>query len=353
METNFSLANRWGCILLLDEADVFLAARSPTDFTRNGLVAGMIPQLLRSLAYTDYTLVFLRVLEYYAGILFLTTNRVGDFDEAFASRIHISLYYPPLELDSMIKVFQLNFAMIRNRFQRKDRKLHIDHRILEYATQHYYTNQQARWNGRQVRNACQTALALAEFESQGGKHDAVVDASAEVRLEVKHFKIVTDAYLEFTHYLRDIFGIFADQRAQEQNLRAGSDTSGYMNPLSSYNNNGGQSASSMQRPSMALRDYPQYTSPLYRPNPREQVTPGVVYYGQGNVRNTAGAHNMAQQAPQAWSDMSVPNINLGGPASLNVTGFPQQASTSPGATGHIQNQPIRPSPEYQIPPGDS
>jgi hypothetical protein len=41
LETNFSLANRWGCILLLDEADVFLAARSPTDFTRNGLVAGM------------------------------------------------------------------------------------------------------------------------------------------------------------------------------------------------------------------------------------------------------------------------------------------------------------------------
>lgn len=41
LETNFSLANRWGCILLLDEADVFLAARTPTDFTRNGLVAGM------------------------------------------------------------------------------------------------------------------------------------------------------------------------------------------------------------------------------------------------------------------------------------------------------------------------
>src|SRR4051794_28771603 len=30
-------------------------------------------------------------MEYYAGILFLTTNRVGDFDEAFTSRIHVSL----------------------------------------------------------------------------------------------------------------------------------------------------------------------------------------------------------------------------------------------------------------------
>ena len=40
LETNFALANRWDCILLLDEADVFLAERSKEDFIRNGLVAG-------------------------------------------------------------------------------------------------------------------------------------------------------------------------------------------------------------------------------------------------------------------------------------------------------------------------
>jgi AAA+ superfamily predicted ATPase len=40
LEKNFTLASRWGCILLLDEADVFLSARERTDFERNGLVAG-------------------------------------------------------------------------------------------------------------------------------------------------------------------------------------------------------------------------------------------------------------------------------------------------------------------------
>ncbi|RSL94940.1 hypothetical protein CDV31_014115 [Fusarium ambrosium] len=49
------------------------------DFKRNGLVA------------------VLRVLEYYTGILFPTTNRIDDFDEAFASRVHMSLYYPKLD----------------------------------------------------------------------------------------------------------------------------------------------------------------------------------------------------------------------------------------------------------------
>ncbi|KAH6867876.1 hypothetical protein B0T10DRAFT_569217 [Thelonectria olida] len=67
LEKNFSLASRWGCILLLNEAGVFLASRERKDFKRNGLVA-----------------VFLHVPEYYSGILFLTTNRVGDFDEASA-----------------------------------------------------------------------------------------------------------------------------------------------------------------------------------------------------------------------------------------------------------------------------
>lgn len=46
METNFALANRWGCILLLDEADVFLAQRTKEDFKRNGLVAGVFQPIL-------------------------------------------------------------------------------------------------------------------------------------------------------------------------------------------------------------------------------------------------------------------------------------------------------------------
>ena len=43
--TNFTLASRWGCILLLDEADVFLAARTPTDTLRNGVVSGALSTL--------------------------------------------------------------------------------------------------------------------------------------------------------------------------------------------------------------------------------------------------------------------------------------------------------------------
>lgn len=40
LETNFTLAHRWGCVLLLDEADIFLAERTKDDFLRNSLVSG-------------------------------------------------------------------------------------------------------------------------------------------------------------------------------------------------------------------------------------------------------------------------------------------------------------------------
>ena len=79
LRVSLELCGRWNAILLLDEAEVFLASRNPSELDRNRLVV-----------------TFLRILEYFEGIMFLTTNRVSDFDPAFESRIHVSLEYPNL-----------------------------------------------------------------------------------------------------------------------------------------------------------------------------------------------------------------------------------------------------------------
>jgi len=63
LESVLNLGKTWECVVLLDEADVFLEQRSLADLQRNALVS-----------------VFLRVLEYYDGILVLTSNRVGKSD---------------------------------------------------------------------------------------------------------------------------------------------------------------------------------------------------------------------------------------------------------------------------------
>ena len=73
------MAHQWKALLLLDEADVFVEQRTSNDLVRNGLVS-----------------VFLRKLEYCQGIMFLTTNRVSEFDAAILSRIHLMFKYDDL-----------------------------------------------------------------------------------------------------------------------------------------------------------------------------------------------------------------------------------------------------------------
>jgi len=71
-------AQRWGAVMLIDEADVYIRKRDG-DLAANAVVG-----------------VFLRVLEYFDGLLFLTTNRLDDIDEAILSRcIALIRYHPP------------------------------------------------------------------------------------------------------------------------------------------------------------------------------------------------------------------------------------------------------------------
>ena len=85
----FQTANHWNALILLDEADVYLERRSTQDVARNKLVS-----------------VFLRKLEYCEGILFLTTNRVSDFDEAILSRIHLMLKYEGLSTGARRQIWE-------------------------------------------------------------------------------------------------------------------------------------------------------------------------------------------------------------------------------------------------------
>lgn len=90
LNKNLDIAHSWGAVLLLDEADIFLEKRTIQDIHRNALVS-----------------IFLRPLEYFQGILFLTTNRVETFDDAFQSRIHVALRYGDLTTKAKRSVWKM------------------------------------------------------------------------------------------------------------------------------------------------------------------------------------------------------------------------------------------------------
>jgi AAA+ superfamily predicted ATPase len=75
------MASHWNALLLLDEADVFVAQRTMHNLRQNSLIC-----------------MFLRTLEYYQGLMFLTTNRVKSIDDAISSRIHVMIKYERLSL---------------------------------------------------------------------------------------------------------------------------------------------------------------------------------------------------------------------------------------------------------------
>lgn len=84
----FKIARHFNAILLLDEADVFMEKRSAYHDGHNRLVT-----------------IFLRKLEYYEGILFLTTNRLVEFDEAILSRIQLKVKYEGLTKESRREIW--------------------------------------------------------------------------------------------------------------------------------------------------------------------------------------------------------------------------------------------------------
>ncbi|KAK0615070.1 hypothetical protein B0T17DRAFT_602173 [Bombardia bombarda] len=80
-------------------------------------VSGPLPWIPRGAGIQQSSL---RALEYYDGILILTTNRVGTFDEAFKSRIHLALRYLPLDEEQRVEIRRNFIHMLSRTKERVD-----------------------------------------------------------------------------------------------------------------------------------------------------------------------------------------------------------------------------------------
>ncbi|KAK1726457.1 AAA family ATPase [Colletotrichum acutatum] len=155
------LASTWKAVLLIDEADVFLERRSLHDMERNSLVS-----------------IFLRTLEYYSGILFMTTNRVRTFDDAFKSRIHVPLKYDDLPRESRLKVW-------KNFLGNVEGGVDIDEDGYEKLAE-------GKLNGRQIKNVVRTAKSLAAHKKR--------------RLDCEQLQQVVDIQMTFERELDSVDG---------------------------------------------------------------------------------------------------------------------------------------------------
>ncbi|KAF2817378.1 P-loop containing nucleoside triphosphate hydrolase protein [Mytilinidion resinicola] len=156
------IAHSWGAVLLLDEADVFLEKREVHDIHRNALVS-----------------IFLRLLEYFQGILFLTTNRVETFDDAFQSRIHMPLRYGELTPKAKKEIWKTFVEKVR---------VVEGLQVTPFGEKDFDALARNNLNGRQIKNAVRTAQSLAISEQES--------------FSLEHIKRVLEVAEDFDHDLK-------------------------------------------------------------------------------------------------------------------------------------------------------
>jgi hypothetical protein len=151
--------------------------------------------------------VFLRTLEYYSGILFLTTNRPDVMDDAVKSRVQVSLQYPRLGLIETLAIFQTNLDRLMDiEFERSkitgEPALEVkSDGILAFAAAHYHRNEgnmaSPPWNGRQIRNAFQIAPSIARY---GHKHNNASHQSGEQQQQQQQQQLQHEPYIGPEHF---------------------------------------------------------------------------------------------------------------------------------------------------------
>ncbi|KAJ4259665.1 hypothetical protein NW762_007595 [Fusarium torreyae] len=196
----FRLSTIWDCILLLDEADVLLSARSSTsDIARNSLVS-----------------VFLRKLEYFNGVLFLTTNRIGKIDEAISSRLHLILHYKRLKYPEIEKVFRTNIDRLRQSEEQyalasgTKPLVVVESDVMQFVADHCAKHPEGKgaWNGRQIRNAFVIATGIARDEAEQQN-----SPDFQPQLRYSHFKRVERLFDEYIQFRQRVLGKDDAERA--------------------------------------------------------------------------------------------------------------------------------------------
>jgi SpoVK/Ycf46/Vps4 family AAA+-type ATPase len=80
--------------------------------------------------------------------MFLTSNRIDDFDPAFESRIHLTIHYPALDTASRLQIWQTFVRMGNSVSGLSDKDLESLASI--------------EMNGRQIKNTIKTARLLSK-----------------------------------------------------------------------------------------------------------------------------------------------------------------------------------------------
>ena len=133
------------------------------------------------------TSVLLRVLEYYDGILILTTNRLKTFDIAVQSRVNFAIKYKDLD-DKQKKAIYKTFIEQLTDDNTTDKQQLLGWLDDDEQTEEYGGSPFKELNGRQIRNVLFSAASIAQGDS-------------DKRLKLDHIRKILR---ETTNFVKDM-----------------------------------------------------------------------------------------------------------------------------------------------------
>ena len=149
----------WDAVLLLDEADIFLEERDEHNIARNAMVG-----------------IFLRLLEYHNGVLFLTTNRVKKIDSAFYSRISVAIHYRKEGKAQQVWHNLLTAAGLDSSWAKELHSYDVNGRQIKNSIRMAMTFARAKNRKVQISDLVRAVTTALNFESEMKGDNAVYDA---------------------------------------------------------------------------------------------------------------------------------------------------------------------------------
>lgn len=209
------LATKWGAIVLIDEAETFLTKRKAGDFSRNSIVTA-----------------FLRALEYYRGMIFLTTNEPGRIDDAVSSRIHLAIEYRSLDKHKRQQIWLKHINQMQQQQDAPSWPKEVPRVTVDEITQNFITSETGvknieslKMSGRDIRNAFQTAVKLARFDAEAKARVANRPPPKTIKLESRHFEKAMKTKFDLKKAINGIHGRTEDERAFDDGTRRETDVS--------------------------------------------------------------------------------------------------------------------------------
>lgn len=143
---------------------------------------------------------------------------MGDFDEAFLSRIHVAIGYEPLDDAAREQIWSNLFRKLKEDHKYGGPDIHYEYDAKEYVRKSEEIKK-LEWNGREIRNgklaflsrvspwlnfiptAFQSAVALALYDSRKARESGVSIEDSIPEVKEAHLKEIAHMSTAFKNYI--------------------------------------------------------------------------------------------------------------------------------------------------------